>query len=1357
MRPGPVSGGGRLLAVAKALVQIVVVLAVLGGLLGGVPYALLRWGDWPITGVPTWDQVRDLPSTIVTDQALLSVLIVALWAAWALFVVSFLAEMVAQARGLSRSSFGLGGPLQRMAGHLVSSLLVSIGSLGSLAGPARAATAAPPANEIVVDDVRTAAMLQPPTRIHIDSSSPDGELSIVSPEEAAPDVSSITVQRGDSPWSLAEEHLGDGMRWREIWELNRERTQPDGTSWANPKTAIQPGWRLILPDDMALPPVPMAPPAATVAGPTAGAPTASPVSEPAGSSAPSASAMPAAPPTEGPTAAHQVSVERGDNFWEIAEVELTRAWGRAPTDAEIAGYWQTLIDHNRDRLLPPGDPDLIYPGQAFTAPATTADPHAPAAPATPATPPADTGETGNPAPPASGEDDGTSVDQGEPGSDETGSETGSGAEDGTGAEEGAGTEDGSEQGSALPEEGSGEGSGDGDVVQDGAGEGTAGEGTADEGATEEPPASEQEEDPASGDEGATGQIPAAGLPGNNGESGSNAEEERSAPPTTENEKTPATDETSSNEDSDASALPVGLIAGGVALAGVVLLLEKRRRAQQRHRGRGRRVPLPDGHLQHEERLLREGAEVDRARLLDVALRAAAKGSGATGLPPLRWVEATDDAVLIVLDGAAPAPPGFEAVDPYRWVTTRSPRELAAIAGQAEMPVPTLIPVGTTADDAELLVELESSCVVTVAGPREETIGLLRAIAVAAATAPWSEQSRVLLVGMHGELTELPWVEETDRLAEAINAAEEHVDRAAAGLWAMRVQSTAQARAAGVTPEESEPLVVVSALKPDDRGDHQRLVSLAGRGQTATAIVAPASEGAMPVGRQFTIGTDGWLRIDGVDMAVWPHRLDDSDASIVVALLDQASGRHDVAPAEANPFGDSTVRRPVPAGVGAMGATGLASDPMGPGTGSSTATIPPPPSSPSWAAPGADDIPPPPPTAPPLSDGYPPPPPPPPPPALPANGLGSGSATDTAEPEPWAPEPWEPEPFVPEPLEGVGPLQIDEPAAESADDDVHDDISAQLDELEAQVAAESATTGDPEVVPAAPAPAAADAAIAPVGELPVDDVRHLSELLDDVEVLVKVLGEVEAVRLGGSAASGRSEDKLVPTRQKGLEAITYLSLREAAVDREDLELNLFPEGANAAKTVYNTVSAGRKLVGDDLFPPTEGGRYELSDRVVTDYGLFCDLVAQADDTEDVHKAAELLTEALGLVRGEPFTGVGRSYSWVGPHRGMIVAQVVDAAEELAEVRLATGDWRLAEWAARQGLRAFPSDERMYRLLMRAARAAGNVPGVQRVFRELCEVLADPDVGVEPEDTVHPETIALLEQLTGSVPRHGRVGA
>jgi hypothetical protein len=74
-------------------------------------------------------------------------------------------------------------------------------------------------------------------------------------------------------------------------------------------------------------------------------------------------------------------VERGDHFWGIAETTLAQAWGRPPTDAEIVGYWRTLIDVNRDRLAPPGDPDLIHPGQRFVLPAPPPDPNADRAPA----------------------------------------------------------------------------------------------------------------------------------------------------------------------------------------------------------------------------------------------------------------------------------------------------------------------------------------------------------------------------------------------------------------------------------------------------------------------------------------------------------------------------------------------------------------------------------------------------------------------------------------------------------------------------------------------------------------------------------------------------------------------------------------------------------------------------------------------------------------------------------------------------------------------------------------------------------------------------------------------------------------
>ena len=52
----------------------------------------------------------------------------------------------------------------------------------------------------------------------------------------------------DTLWDIAERHLGDGLRWKEIYELNRHRPQPDGHRLEVARL-IHPGWRLLLPAD----------------------------------------------------------------------------------------------------------------------------------------------------------------------------------------------------------------------------------------------------------------------------------------------------------------------------------------------------------------------------------------------------------------------------------------------------------------------------------------------------------------------------------------------------------------------------------------------------------------------------------------------------------------------------------------------------------------------------------------------------------------------------------------------------------------------------------------------------------------------------------------------------------------------------------------------------------------------------------------------------------------------------------------------------------------------------------------------------------------------------------------------------
>ena len=70
-------------------------------------------------------------------------------------------------------------------------------------------------------------------------------------------------------------------------------------------------------------------------------------------------------PDAGPVLHHTVLV--GESFWVIAEHEVARV-SPAPTNAEIAHYWQTLIAANAGHLAQPGNPDLILPGQVFTVP-----------------------------------------------------------------------------------------------------------------------------------------------------------------------------------------------------------------------------------------------------------------------------------------------------------------------------------------------------------------------------------------------------------------------------------------------------------------------------------------------------------------------------------------------------------------------------------------------------------------------------------------------------------------------------------------------------------------------------------------------------------------------------------------------------------------------------------------------------------------------------------------------------------------------------------------------------------------------------------------------------------------------------
>jgi len=64
-------------------------------------------------------------------------------------------------------------------------------------------------------------------------------------------------------------------------------------------------------------------------------------------------------------------VKSGESFWSVAEETLQDAWGVDQlTDDEVVSYWKPLIAANEDRLVDPGNPDLLLPEQELVLPPT---------------------------------------------------------------------------------------------------------------------------------------------------------------------------------------------------------------------------------------------------------------------------------------------------------------------------------------------------------------------------------------------------------------------------------------------------------------------------------------------------------------------------------------------------------------------------------------------------------------------------------------------------------------------------------------------------------------------------------------------------------------------------------------------------------------------------------------------------------------------------------------------------------------------------------------------------------------------------------------------------------------------------
>jgi len=83
---------------------------------------------------------------------------------------------------------------------------------------------------------------------------------------------------------------------------------------------------------------------------------------------------PAAPTPIGPRPSATHLVRPGDNLWSIAAEAWAAARGTTSADPGFLPYWRACIDANLDRLVRPGDPGHLLPGQELLVPAVPAAP-----------------------------------------------------------------------------------------------------------------------------------------------------------------------------------------------------------------------------------------------------------------------------------------------------------------------------------------------------------------------------------------------------------------------------------------------------------------------------------------------------------------------------------------------------------------------------------------------------------------------------------------------------------------------------------------------------------------------------------------------------------------------------------------------------------------------------------------------------------------------------------------------------------------------------------------------------------------------------------------------------------------------
>ena len=796
--------------------------------------------------------------------------------------------------------------------------------------------------------------------------------------------------------------------------------------------------------------------------------------------------------------------------------------------------------------------------------------------------------------------------------------------------------------------------------------------------------------------------------------------------------------------------------GAFAAAGLLGVLGARRAMQRRRRRPGQQVPMPEAEHAQIEAQLKVVAEAEQADELDVVQRWLARWAQQSGttLPELFLVRVSAQEIALYLMGPAQLPAPFVAAAEDGTVWTLQSGAIELDADLPSAPWPGLVTVGQDDTDAQVLLDLERLGTLGIEGDPQLAPQVLDAMAVELATAAWSENVQVTLVGVAPGLASVVGgdrVRQIDDLDHLIRLLQGKAEDTRAALTEQGAANLDEAKSMSAEGDWA-PEIVLLGLHPDQ--DQARQINELAAAIPHLGIAAVTTSNPLDAQWVLTLEDERNADLQPTGQHLRPQLVTPEETEQITQVLatalqqPQDTGKTStrIDPAEVlNPSKHLTA---VP-------------DPHEPAADQDeerTEQIP------QVSISAAEER---------TLDQY----------LIPAeqteDAQDPAGELDDQDLQPVVEE-QTPEETAPQ-LETTAeqpaqdelgdtptqdPAELGDTPAEQAptegaaepEDDAAPDAADHQQEPE-QATRESAEEDAQDQAPAGQPDTAGQEQHAPAATVsqlsaqsPKDDLeRDAAQMLEQKHSgapMIRLLGEMKVIGARGTAPISASNGKVSQAQEARCVALAaFLSLHPGATAEQVHAAfwpNARPEGSAASSNRNKLATHTRRLLGQAedgtvYFPAvttTEG--YRLDESVLTDWQVFQELVG----ADPVTASTPSLLAAMQLVRGEPFAHAKpRNIAWADELVQQMTQRICDAAHELVARSLASGNTEHARLAARAARAVDPANEAAWRDAMLAEAAAGRRDEVARLVEGLHAYLEDFEDGLEPEE----ETAELIEQL------------